>query len=114
MADGARPSFKKVPGADRAAPNKLKRFKRAPGARKSAPSRAPATDLNKKPFTIPDSDLKKNLKDLDIKADGADGGNAIFRRVTDAADRTAPDHLVRTGTERRSLRRRESLRGRQT
>ena len=114
MADGARPSFKKVPGAERSAPNNLKRFKKAPGARRSAPSRVPSSDSNKKPFTIPESDLDKNLKDLDIKADGADGSDASFRRASDAANRKAPEHLFRVATERRSLRRRESLRGRQT
>ena len=114
MADGARPSFKKVPGAERSAPNNLKRFKKAPGARRSAPNSAPSLDTNKKPFTIPDSDLKKNLKDLDIKADGAEGSNASFRRASNAANRKAPEHLFRVATERRSLRRRESLRGRQT
>ena len=114
MADGARPSFKKVPGAERSAPNNLKRFKKAPGARRSVPSRAPETDADKKPFSIPDKDLEKGLKDLDIKADGIPKDNAAFQRLRRDAARNARDHLFRVGNERKSLRRRESLRGRET
>lgn len=114
IADGARPSFKKVPGAERSAPNNLKRFKKAPGARRSAPSQAPANDADKKPFSIPDKDLEKGLKDLDIKADRTPKDDAAFQRRRRDVARIAPDHLFRVGTERKSLRRRGSLRGRET